>query len=265
MRSKLTPHEPVIVARYLAGENCREIAPDFECDKGTIRSALLRNGVVLRSKSETASSKRQSVISDSQHQVIEGMLLGDASVFRRRANAVFRHKSSQEEFVRHVAGLLPFEFGFYSEPAREVSIRGKVCHRSAAHIAESRVDVSLNEYRNRWYSGTKKVVPENLVLTPTVCKYWYYSDGYSSWNGDNCVIVGLCTNSFTRAECEALQGSLAALGFDFKIAKKLNGHILQGRKKDAVNGFLGFIGPSELDCYRYKWKCHEGTRPCRGY
>ncbi len=265
MGNKFVLDEAAVVARYLSGENCREIAADFGCDKGTIRNVLLRNGVALRSKSEATSSKRQSAISESQHQVIEGMLLGDASVFRRGTNSNFRHKSSQEEFVRHVTGLLSFDFHFYSEAARDVVIRGKMCHRNTVHIAESRVDISLNDYRSRWYNCGVKVVPEDLVLTPTVCKYWYYSDGYSSWNGNNCVIVGLCTNSFSRAECERLKLSLAALGFDFKIAKKVNGHILQGRKKDTVNGFLQFIGLPELECYRYKWKCHEGTRPCRGY
>jgi len=265
MSNKRHLNESCIIEGYLSGKSCESLGVEYDCCFNTVRNVLLRNSVRIRTLSEARRSKRSTAISEEQRQIIEGLLLGDASIFRRRCTACFRMKSVQKEFTDSVMKILPFSFNYYNEPACTRSIKGKNCSCKEVHIIESPVDISLNDYRDVWYPNDKKVVPIDISLTSLVCKYWFYSDGYTSYLNENCVILGLCTNSFTKKECLWLRRKLESLGFEFNIAKKVKGHILQARKKESVNGFLQYVGLPDLDCFEYKWKEHTGLRPCRGY
>lgn len=265
MGNKLTLNEGAIIDSYVEGDSCYTIALKHNCHYSTIRNVLVRNNVKLRGLSDAVKSKRKTEISSEQKQIMEGLLLGDGSVLRRGRTSHFKLKSIQKEFVDYVKFLLPFQCNEYMAEACVRNIMGQDCNCSEAYTIESLVDVSLDEYRDCWYPNGEKIVPEDLVLSPLLCKYWFYSDGYSSYVNKNCVVVGLCTNCFTKKECSSLQKKLCKIGLDFNIAKKVNGYILQARKKDSVNGFFKYIGNSELECFRYKWKEHKGTRPCRGY
>lgn len=267
MSKRLILDEASIIESYLNGLNIYELGEQHSCNYGTIRNVLLRNKVALRCKSDAAKSKRTVEISKCHGEIIDGLLLGDGSVFQRRRTANFRLKSIEPDFTDNVKNVLPFVFSDYTENAMQVYIKGKLCSRKKTYIIESRVYQSLNVFRDRWYRQDVKIVPKDLVLTPAVCKYWFYSDGYTSRihaNGnDNCVVLGLCTNSFTKDDTLFLRDKLRELGFDFRIAKKVKGHVLQARKKESVNGFLEYVDKPNVQCFSYKWKYHNGSRPCR--
>lgn len=259
---KLLLNEQAIIESYSSGKDCKSIANEHNCSDGTIRNVLIRNNIKLRTNSEVHKCQTKTAISSEQKQVIEGLLLGDGSVFQRSATANFRLRSVQQEFINHVKAILPFRFNIYTEePAIRTFPGNKKYMCKKSYVLESSADISLNDVRKAWYPNNKKIVP-NLQLSSLLCKYWFYSDGYTSWINENCVILGLCTNSFTKDECLWLRKELHILGCDFNIARKVNGYILQARKKDSVNGFLEYIGDPELQCYAYKWKRHKG-RHCR--
>lgn len=106
---------------------------------------------------------------------------------------------------------------------------------------------SLATQRQRWYGDGKKQAPDDLVLTPTVLRHWYYGDGSMS-NG-----ILFCSERYSEEVLERLREKLLALGFP---TKRYMAHGRRGRLHmgvDASRRFLAHIGPCELDCYRHKW------------
>lgn len=268
MGYKLNLDEPKIAYEYLSGKNFSEIAKLIGCSKGTIRNILIRNNIKIRSLSDALKSKRNTALSSNQKQIIEGLLLGDGSVLRRGATPYFRLKSIQKEFVHHVKAMFPFDFNDYTEKPCTRIINGRECNCKRSYTIESPVDNALENYRNSWYVNNVKIIPRDLTLTPIICKYWFYSDGWTCYTNKTkkCVRIGLCTDCFTKDECLFLREQLLSIGFEFKIAKTAMGYYrLHAEKKDSVNGFLDYMGNPDLKCYRYKWKKHNGTRPYRGH
>jgi hypothetical protein len=106
---------------------------------------------------------------------------------------------------------------------------------------------SLAEQRMRWYSSGRKQAPEDLVLSPTVLRHWYYGDGSMS-NG-----VLLCSERYSEDVLETLRAKLNELGFETKryLAHGRRGRLHMGI--ESTRRFLAYIGPCELECYAHKW------------
>jgi len=254
--------EEDIVASYLTGKSCYDVGEVFGCSWSTVRNILIKRGVALRDSGSYAVSDRRTTLTAEHRQIIDGLLLGDGCV-RRHKNAVTACMSVttvEEEFANHLVAGLPLNLRINSEEACQRIIRGKAYNCKKSYRIYSTVDLSLNEYRNRWYPNSTKVIPVDLKLTPISIKYWFYGDGTTTYRkyknvDDAYVSLAFCTNGFTVPDCELLiQKLLTASGVRFGINYNKGQPVLVCRDIDSVNRFFDFIGDCGVACYQYKWK-----------
>jgi hypothetical protein len=137
------------------------------------------------------------LVSDEEHDIILGTLLGDASVRQRQKNSCLRfsHSIKQRDYCEWKFKIFnKFKISEFRE------VRRKINERSIHAIDFStKTHPVFNYYRNLFYkNGIKKVTKKLLdQLNPRSLAIWICDDGsYSVKQG----YMILCTNSFSLEE-----------------------------------------------------------------
>lgn len=163
---------------------------------------------------------------------IDGMLLGDAYISKTNRFG-FNHSSKQQDYLNHKVDLLR-EQGF-----KVMTGSANIpAHKLEDHIVKDGILISAycsraqmwKTLRQKWYPDGRKIVPEDLTITPTTLAYWFMDDGtanlrskYISYhNGKRYDYSGepfiqqfrLYTEGFDKQSQAFLQTSLTNLGVD---------------------------------------------------
>jgi len=228
---------------------------------GVTKKCVLRNmkkyGIRRRSVEEyrdsmrekISKSKRGSVVrkwSSVQREIFDGLILGDGNIHIRKGrwkSYKFQLSCKHKEFCEHVIEVLPSELFPNNQPYEVTRVRGGREYKW--YNIASRYDDYIAEQYSRWYPNGTKCIPSDLVITPTVLKYWYLGDGsYSSR------IVSIRCVSFAKEDIdEIVLPQLHKMGLPFKYWS--SGSI--GLRKRYRWRFFEIIGGCPVDCYRYKW------------
>lgn len=124
-------------------------------------------------------------LTERQEEILVGLLMGDATVQGRDESPHLTVSMVNKECLEWLDNL----FGWLS-----TGVRLHISEEKSHEYAEGRDFYSENtEFQDlyrlsvrshpvishlaKWYSSGKKVLPEDLILTPTVLKLWYISDG----------------------------------------------------------------------------------------
>jgi len=205
-------------------------------------------------------TNRCSKFSSIQHEIMEGLIISDGSIYRQKlkrmlSTPIFGFKNIQKEIVDFCETSLPLEFARHTDPPRDFEINGIIGHSGPIDVIQSNSDHGLVPYWERWYNGKAKHIPKDFVLTPRVARFWFYGDGSSSaYNDGKKVNIRFCTNSFTQSDCERLCEMWKAIGINFYPASTPTGPVLTlGIAQDIIS-FFEYMGEPELECFRYKWK-----------
>lgn len=120
-------------------------------------------------------------LTDRQHEVLTGLLLGDANVSEsdnRKPHFQIMMKSG--EFVEWISD----ELGVFATKISEVEGTGYGEGNIYYQMRTRRADV-FSQY-NDWYGDNGKIFPDDIELTPLILKVWYCCDGDMSvddrWN-----------------------------------------------------------------------------------
>lgn len=133
-------------------------------------------------------------MSDYQHEVAVGLLMGDGNIEENGNHARLRAEMISENYLKYLDDI----FGVFS--------RGVTNGRSAEQLA-SYYDADANNYNDSyrwstgnhpeltnylsWYSSGNKVYPK-LSLTPIILKHWYVGDGtYDTSDSHDRIKIGL--------------------------------------------------------------------------
>lgn len=148
-------------------------------------------------------------------QVLNGCMLGDGFVHK---SGRFRLKmsSKNEDYVDEVREILledAKKLTRFDKPGLK-KIDGIVCEDSSKRSYLSEFYTCTNDFykclRNKWYRGSKKIIPEDLVLTDLSVAHWYVQDGTNVKSQRSCYLY---TNSFSKSEVEFLVELLSSIGF----------------------------------------------------
>lgn len=118
-------------------------------------------------------------ITDYQHQLITGALMGDASVTETPGNPKFVLSNTNVEFLwwffEQTLNILnePHQVRTVEETARQ---NGGCVDENSAYYALGAAHPEFEQYRE-WYSSGSKRFPCSLTLTPVITKVWYACDG----------------------------------------------------------------------------------------
>lgn len=254
------------------------------------RQALIKFGIPLRSIGEGLTCDREDegfVLDDMSRQVIEGSLLGDASLRvwqkgNKNANtAVYKTNKYYDHILYFTTGIFrSFEKAKEKIVERNNYLEYKGVKRSFSYFHVNTYSYKeLNTFYERWYpesSGFKKVVPKDIVITPIVLLHWFMDDGCSilrkrdykenpnkKWlsrrRKENQVFIIFCSESFTREDQEMLveqmnkkfnlEAKVIACGFGTGWRIKIT--------QSQTQNFFKLIGPCPVPSLAYKWKVYE--------
>jgi len=228
----------------------------------SVRQSLIRNDIDVRSISDGLTCNRVEDCFILDMPVIEGCLLGDASLstFNKKSELSYPYFHKVNKYLDHiefVAKLLfnkNYENRIFSSWDKRYQVEyyrlSSLCHKELKPI-----------YKD-WYpesNNYKKLVPKNIKLTPETLLHWFLDDGYSCFRKlktKTIVNVGFCSQSFSKNDNEWLQGQMKRIfGLKMGLRKVNNGTgWMLNIWSESVPNFFDIIGPPPVASLAYKWK-----------
>lgn len=142
------------------------------------------------------------LVSQKEHNLILGSLLGDASIRQRERNSCLRfsHSIKQKEYAKWKKDILKeFNISEFRETKRK--IKDSFIH---AIDFSTKTHPVFNYYRKLFYSNNKKVITKEILsqLNPQNLAIWICDDG--SYDNTQDYII-LCTNAYNLEEHELMK------------------------------------------------------------
>lgn len=181
-----------------------------------------------------------------QKEIIDGCLLGDGSIHKKLRWFQIGQKIQSKEYVDWLFQvLLPYSRHAYKD---KTILREKPHYSWRFYTYPHQI---FTDYRSKWYPNNKKVIPSDLVITPTVFTHWIVQDGT---NNQGKKAISIATNCFSVSEVRFL---IKLLFIHLGIKATLH----RNKKKQPVIyiGAFEYIKTIELlrkyivwDCFKYK-------------
>lgn len=233
---------------YLTEKRCiKDIAFILKLHPGTIGRKLSEFNIPKRAPS--VFRHPEATLTEKQKEVLNGALLGDGTITQNRM--VYSSKSKE-----HVEFVWKYFFGLLT-PANEkaLSVVSQFDKRTNKTYTRFFFGTQSNEcftkYQKIWYKP-KKIIPEDLKLTPLTCLVWYLGDG-GMVKGSTASHIKISTNGFNKSQIERIL--LPQLSqFEAKILKtnKLDQFYVYIPRRRFQN-FFNYIGDCPFSDYKHKW------------
>jgi len=192
-------------------------------------------------------------------EIINGLLLGDAHLTKPTKNLPnshieFEQSDKHEKYVNVIQNYLQ-DLGWNTNTYRYL-------HRNT-NTWGIRVYASYNiewtKLRHKWYPDGKKIVPDDLILTPKTLAHWFMCDGSCNWflGNHKKSYIDLHSESFTKDEDILLQKQLLRLGIKSRLYEHFttkNHYRITIAQSYSVNKFLKIIENSIIPIFKYKMK-----------
>lgn len=225
--------------------------------RSTVRYWLKKFNISQRSFSESVHLARANHCKLSQEAIewISGELLGDACLTTtakkgdlpsKNLSVLFRYGSKHEEYINYISRMLK-SFGI----KQSGKIRRYIDRRrgNIAYHYNSLSYTELVSIYNKWYPDGKKVIPEDLKLTPLILRQHYIGDG-SLIHQKVTIFIVLSTCGFLINDVNKMIKKINELGLKATRQPSMNTILISSY---SVKDFLNYIGKCPVDCYRYKW------------
>ena len=180
-------------------------------------------------------------LTERQKAIIVGCLLGDGAM-RCKTNALLEinHSIKQREYVEWKYNELKEIVS--TKPHKRFGNAGRIAYRFTTKSLPE-----LTEIYRRFYSGTKKIIPDNLKIHPLSLAVWFMDDGCKSYRA-----IYLNTQKFSPIEQADLR-SLLKQQFDIKATLNKDKEYYRLRiAVSSVDKFIEIIKPYLLPMFRYK-------------
>ncbi|MHA2331127.1 MAG: hypothetical protein ACXAEU_03800 [Candidatus Hodarchaeales archaeon] len=235
--------------------SAKDIAMELGCDPVVVGKWLDVHGIIKRTNSEAValSAKRDIPLSSSLRQFLDGSLLGDGHMAFQVYQSCYQTRCKHEEYIEYIE-LLFQECGYET---KKYTVLDKKLDNYMMYVLRTQSTTQLHEYREKWYPDGKKIVPEDLELTPAVCQYWYLEDGslsiYKYKEKIDVSQIYLATNGFSSEENKKLIVKLK------KVLQVKDGILLSTKNEIYLNKqptlrFLKYISSkSPVRCFDYKF------------
>ena len=215
-----------------------EIAEVLGCNTTCIEDWFGKLNIPGRSPSEAQlrRNKRNVNISNYEHNVLNGLMLSDLyieeSPGQGRLSCCFKHL----EFLNRIISELSC-FSWLDPKYNKSAISW---HSKTKYYYE------LKRLRNIWYNEDRiKIVPKDIIINKHTLKWWFLGDGMLRKYA-----IILCTDSFLESDTKWLCNKVREFGVRCNITP--SGRLRVGGS-ESVDKFLNIIGPTDINCYNYKW------------
>lgn len=147
-----------------------------------------------------------------QKQIIEGSLLGDGCLAPRK-----NRKNTRFSILRKLDDLIYLEWQYsHLKDLCKTGIREKsyfdkrTCKTYKSCYFTTLSSDELTSISQKWYYSGKKIVPDDIVITPLMLGVWFLDDGHIRYTSSNKAIqITFSTNGFTYDEVNKLSNMLS--------------------------------------------------------
>lgn len=119
-------------------------------------------------------------LSDTQHRIIEGLVIGDGTVFQSGSKTKLTAASTNRKFISYLDGMFPQ----FAPSIRRKALKGDRTPYGTRNYDLYRISFGTHpefaQYQE-WYDDGKSSVLDDFELTPLNAAIWYGCDG--SFNG----------------------------------------------------------------------------------
>lgn len=196
--------------------------------------------------------------------VITGCLLGDAGMrshnkFSDNSFPYFYKKNKFKDHIEYVATCINIDISTIKYEPIKIKGYDTICD---VYILRTLSSKELMPLYRKWYpsiNNYKKIVPEDINITPTVLLHWFMDDG-STWyrkNRNGTPIVGVFSSeSFTKDENTMLIEKIYKnTGLKLTLTKTNSGTKSRiSIPTSQIQSFYEIIGQCPVPSLRYKWK-----------
>ena len=190
------------------------------------------------------------LVTQEEHDLIIGSLMGDASIRQREKNSCFRvaHSIKQEEYLNWKLDILrEFRISEFYRRNRFINNREvKMIYSS------TRTHPVFNHYRTLFYKNGRKTITQEILsqLNPRSLAIWVCDDG-SRETKQGYII--LCTNSYTLEEHKLMKQFFnERFGLDPTIGFRDKKYYYLRFKQDDTKKLIGIIKPFIQKSMLYK-------------
>jgi LAGLIDADG DNA endonuclease family len=196
------------------------------------------------------------VLSQDQHAVLTGTLLGDGSlpVHGKHPRLFVKHKAEHEalalfkyETFRDFISMPPHRFD------QRLNGHGYPCVQFV-----TRTRSEFTPWRERFYSGRRKIVPLDIArdLSPLALAVWLMDDGSADYAG-----VTFQTHSFTSGETNRLAAVLRSR-YGLRTSTRANrGRAIVYVFAESIPRLREIVGPHVLSEFEYKLRPRRFRTP----
>ena len=214
----------------------------------TIYNWLRKFNIMIRSYSEAIHLDRANHCNLSQEAInwINGEMLGDCNLSKSPVSARINYGTKYLEYAQYISYTLN-NYGI--EQSGKINKHYDKRHDVYYYNYSSRFYEEFLSIYKRWYPKDRKMIPEDLKLTPLTCRQWYIGDGTLYCRETRKPSILLATCCFSDKEILYLINQLNKLGIKSTKQKRNIIHVSAYSVKD----FLNYIGKCPVNCYQYKW------------
>lgn len=244
-----------IINRYVDDKkSIRQVAKENNCSPTKIRNILIKNNISRRNFDYALHLRLKNDIplSNGILEVINGELLGDGSICAQKRSGRFIFNNSNKDYVNYLFNEFKKEnTKLVTEVKTSTYFHKNWKKEYTIHSFTTCNTIQFKALKEKWYPENKKIIPNNLKITPKLLLHWYMGDGTI---GKAKGRIELCTDCFKLEDVENISN---------KINKKLNicsvVRVYKERpriiisREDAFK-FLEFISPPPFESIAYKWK-----------
>lgn len=232
------------------------------------RQSLIRYGIDVRNISDGLTCNREEDGFILNIPVIEGSLLGDAylSIYNKESdisNPCFCKKNIGKDHIQYIYNHI------FNK--RVVKIKKETYHKFndkrfkkdiyTSYFIRSLSHRELKSLYERWYpkwNNYKKVIPEDVDISPVSLLNWFMDDGNSYQRRKNSkvkqIVITLCSECFTKKNQQMI---VDKINKEYKLNFKVVSYNSRWRirlPQSQASLFYDIIGPCPVPSMEYKWK-----------
>jgi len=183
-------------------------------------------------------------ITGEQIELINGSLLGDGCLSPRK-----NRKNTRFSILRKLGDLeyLKWQYNFVEDLCltgiknkENFDKRTNKTYYSCYFCTVANDD--LTKISNKWYNNGKKVIPNDLILTPLILGVWFLDDANIKFtSSEKAIRITFSTQSFSKEDVYFLQNLLQDKFCEyFGVYKNNNGYVI-GCSTNPAKKILGYI------------------------
>lgn len=200
------------------------------------------------------------MLSDIEKQILIGELLGDGCLYKdKRCNnskPYFRYTTKHLDYLYFLKKVLP-SVSWGTIKKREHKKINKDGGHSIHYELFSHVSDEFEYFYNMFYLDCKKILPDNLLITPTILRHWYIGDGtfgyFSTGRNRRSWQMSIYSCCFENDKLnEIVIEQLKNVGINAGITRQKKYYRIRVSSY-SIENFFKYIGECPVDCYSYKW------------